>query len=222
MPPVSTPSFEWSDAVQQLMSARRTVLPKRLVAPGPDDAQLQLLFSAAATAPDHGQVLPWRFILVPPEQRALLADVFGQALLDRDMQATAEQVAQAREKAFRAPLLMLLVVDSEKGDATVDVYERMVSAGAAVQNLLLMATALGFGSALTSGKALKAPSFRSSFGMQDSEFAPCFISIGTVKQAKPGKPRPEPASFVSTWERPQPALADTQMPATANRTQPPT
>lgn len=195
----ATPTLEWPDTAQQLMSARRTILPKRLAAPGPDAAQLHQLFTAAAAAPDHDQVLPWRFVVIPESARSSLADVFGQALRDRDPQATDDQVAQAREKAFRAPLLLLLVVDGDKGDAAIDVYERMVSAGAAVQNLLLMATAQGFGSALTSGKALKAHSFRQAFHLKPGEFAPCFISIGTVLQAKPGKARPEPASFTSTW-----------------------
>ena len=149
----ATPIAEWPETALQLMAARRTILPKRLVAPGPDAAQLHQLFTAAATAPDHDQVQPWRFVVIPDSARANLADVFG----------------------------------------------RMVSAGAAVQNVLLMATAQGFGSALTSGKALKADSFRRAFALADGEFAPYFISIGTVSAAKPGKPRPEPSAFVSTW-----------------------
>ncbi len=199
MPPETTPS-EWPDAALQLMSARRTILPRRLTSPGPDAAQKRQLFVAAATAPDHDQVQPWRFIEVPEEARPRLADVFGQALRDRDPDATDAQVEQARDKAYRAPLLLLLVVDAEKGDPAIDVYERMVSAGAAVQSLLLMATAQGFGSALTSGKALKAEPFRQAFKLAPSEFAPCFISIGTVTQAKPGKPRPDPSAIASCWE----------------------
>lgn len=195
----ATPTAEWPETALQLMAARRTILPKRLVAPGPDAAQLHQLFTAAATAPDHDQVQPWRFVVIPDSARANLADVFGQALRDRDAQASDAQVEQAREKAFRAPLLLLLVVDGDKGDPAVDVIERMVSAGAAVQSMLLMATAQGFGSALTSGKALRAESFRHAFALAGGEFAPCFISIGTVSAAKPGKPRPEPSAFVSTW-----------------------
>lgn len=198
MPPTD-PNTEWSDAVLQLMTARRTFLPKRLVAPGPDADQLQQLFSAASTAPDHGQLLPWRLVVIPTASRALLAEVFAEALLDRDPHATDDQVAQAREKAFRAPLLLLLVVNKNKGDPEIDVFERMVSAGAAVQNLLLMATAQGYGSALTSGKAIKTASFRRRLGLADDEFAPCFISLGTVSQPKRGNPRPDPAHFVSTW-----------------------
>ena len=191
-------SPDWAAVVSELIQARQTVLPKRLVEPGPDAGQTQSILAAAAAAPDHGQLLPWRFILVPAGQRATLADVFAQELSERDPQAEPEQLAQAREKAFRAPLLMLAVVDGARGDPEVDLNERILSAGCAVQNLLLVATALGFGSALTSGKALKSDALRTCFGLGADEQALCFISIGTVASRKPARARPAVADYVST------------------------
>ena len=188
--------------VAALMQARRTVLPRRLGAPGPDRTQLELLLRAAATAPDHGQLLPWRFVEVPTDARAALAEVFAAALLERDPAAAPEDLARAREKAHRAPLLLLVVVNAVRGDASVDLLERMVSAGCAIQNLLLMATAQGFGSALTSGKALKSDGLRAMFGLTAADHALCFISVGTVVSAKPGRVRPEPADFFSVLTPP--------------------
>ncbi|MDP3884805.1 MAG: nitroreductase family protein [Hydrogenophaga sp.] len=191
-------SPDWAFVVGELIQARQTVLPKRLMEPGPDAAQTQAILAAAAAAPDHLQLLPWRFILVPAGQRATLAEVFARALSERDPQATPEQLAQAREKAFRAPLLMLAVVDGARGDPEVDLNERILSAGCAVQNMLLMATALGFGSALTSGKALKSDTLRACFGLGASEQALCFVSVGTVLSRKPARARPAVADYVST------------------------
>lgn len=189
-----------------LMQSRQTILPKRLFAPGPDPREIGMLFNAAATAPDHGQLLPWRFIVVAESARASLAEVFGAALLERDAAATPEQLEQAREKAFRAPLLLLLVVDGVCGDAEIDLAERIVSAGCAVQNLLLMATALGYGSALTSGKALKSAGLRALFGLDHAAQALCFVSVGTVGARKKARQRPTPMQFVSTL-RPDASLA---------------
>lgn len=192
-------------ALADLMQARRTTLPKRLHPPGPDAGQLRQILEAAASAPDHGQLLPWRFVRIGSHERAALGEAFAAALLERDPQATAEQVAQAQEKAQRAPLLLLLVVDAARGDAAIDLPERIISAGCAVQNMLLMATALGFGSALTSGKALRSQGLRALFQLQASEHALCFISIGTVLQAaKKERVRPVPADYVSdlsSWEK---------------------
>lgn len=182
------------------MQSRQTILPKRLGAPGPDAAQIQLLLEAAASAPDHGQLLPWRFVLVPQTARSRLGDVFAEALLQRDGNATPAQTAQAREKAHRAPFLMLVMVDGARGDPEIDLHERIVSAGCAVQNVLLMATALGFGSALTSGKALKSSLLRDCFGLGPQEHALCFVSVGTVLAAKKSRLRPTPSDYVSSLE----------------------
>jgi nitroreductase len=200
MPHADVPGFtECADVVGEVIAARRTVLPKRLVEPGPTPEQWTALIQAAAAAPDHDQIQPWRFIRIDGPQRPVLGELFAQALRERDPKASPEQLAQAREKALRAPCLMLMVVDAGKGSAAIDLHERVLSAGCAVQNLLLLATAMGYGSALTSGKALKSPVLRQGFQLQDTEHAICFISLGTVSQHKPGKTRPDPESLVSTW-----------------------
>lgn len=183
--------------VAELMASRQTTRPKRLLAPGPDDCELQAIWAAAATAPDHGQLLPWRFVLVPLAARGRLAEVFAQALLARDDQAHALQLAQAREKAYRAPLLMLAVVNAACGDPEVDLAERILSAGCAVQNMLLMATAQGYGSALTSGKALKSLALRQLFELSAHEHALCFVSIGTASSHPRARARPGPDQFSS-------------------------
>jgi nitroreductase len=189
---------DWSLVAGDLIRARQTVLPKRLATPGPDNAQFLTMLEAAAAAPDHGQLLPWRFVLVPDGQRSALGHVFAQALAERDATASPEQREQAREKAMRGPRLLLLVVDAQRGDPEIDLHERLISAGAAVQNVLLMATAQGFGSALTSGKALKSTVLRRFFDLHAGEHAVCFISIGSVASRRPARTRPVVSDYLST------------------------
>jgi nitroreductase len=194
---------DWAAA---LLQQRQTILPRRLHAPGPTEAELAQIVAAAASAPDHGQLLPWRFVLVPAAARAALADAFEQSLAERDPQATSAQRGQAREKAHRAPTLLLAVArlaDDAGGHGEVPVAERLLSAGCALQNMLLMATALGYGSALTSGKALQSPALRRLFGLGPHEQALCFLSIGTPASRRPPKARPAPAAYCSVLELPR-------------------
>ena len=186
------------ELAQALIHTRQTILPKRLAEPGPDAAQLQAILGAAASAPDHHELLPWRFVLVPAGARNRLAEVFATALVERDASATPQQVAQAREKAYRSPLLLLAVVRLRDDDAEIEPHERIVSAGCAVQNMLLMAHAQGFGGALTSGKALQSAPLRTLFGLKPDEQALCFVNIGTVVKARPVRLRPQAAQYVST------------------------
>ena len=59
------------DALDLLLN--RVSVP-RLVAPGPDAGQRELLFRAALRAPDHAQLRPWRFLTVEGEALAQLGE----------------------------------------------------------------------------------------------------------------------------------------------------
>jgi nitroreductase len=188
---------DFADWAQALIHSRQNVAPRRLVDPAPNDVERFRLFEAAAAAPDHGQILPWRFVIVPAVRRADLGQAFAAALLERDPGATPEQVADARDKAARAPLLMLVVARLGPAEPDIPVLERMVAVGAAIQNLQLQAHAMGYGCGLTSGRALTATPLRRLFGLADSEQAVCFINVGTVSRRKPLRPRPSPHDFVT-------------------------
>lgn len=189
---------ELCEAAQALIHSRQNISPKRLAAPGPDPAQLEQLLSAAAAAPDHGQLHPWRFVIIPQDKRALLAEVFAQALIGRDPDATPEQLASAREKAHRAPLLMLAVARLGPAEPDIPLLERMVSFGCALQNMLLSAHAMGFGAGLTSGQAMTSAPMQKLFALCAGEQPVCFINIGTVSRRKPPQARPGPWEFTST------------------------
>ena len=203
------------DFALTLMHSRQNILPRHLAHPGPSAQVLQDILGAAAAAPDHRQLLPWRFVIVPQTGRARLAEVFGLALLDRDPNATHEQIERAREKAHRAPFLMLAVAKltgqpapeatagapgkqgSEMGDPQVSDAQRLVSLGCAIQNMLLAAHAAGFATGLTSGQALASPRLRALFELQAFEQAVCCINFGSAKTHKSKRLRPSVADYVS-------------------------
>lgn len=192
------PQASASSFADALITSRQNISPKRLVEPGPNASQLDQIFRSAASAPDHGLVRPWRFVIVPQDKRALLAEVFALALVDRDPGATLEQIETAREKAHRAPVLMLVVARLGACEPPIPALERMVSVGAAVQNMLLMAHGQGFGSSLTSGQAMRSSRMRQLFGLTAGEEAVCFLNIGTVSKRKTQRLHPEASSFVSS------------------------
>ncbi len=186
------------DTLGALMEARQTVRPRRLTGPVPSLTELQHWLASAASAPDHGRNRPWRFVLVPESLRSALGTSFTTALLERDPTANAEQQERAHDKALRAPVLMLVVVDAQCGDQAIDVQQRIFSAGCAVQNLLLMATAMGYGSSLTSGKAMHSAPLRGLFHLGEHEHALCFVNLGTITSAKPPPARPTLDDYVRT------------------------
>ncbi len=186
-----------------LIGSRQNVSPKRLVEPGPSSEQLESLLALAAAAPDHGLLTPWRFIIIAPAQRHRLAEVFAGALIDRDPGATLAQIEAAREKAYRAPQLMVAVACLGAREPNTPPLERMVSMGAAIQNILLGAHAMGFGAGLTSGQAMTSPRLRALCGLCEGEVAVCCLNIGTVSKRKASsRIRPLPLLFTSELSEP--------------------
>ena len=185
---------------EKLIHGRVHVSPKRLGNPGPNELQKKQILLAATAAPDHGRMMPWRFIEIQPSSRDALGEVFHQSLLDRDQNATPIQLQDAREKASRGPLLLLAIANDADDDANeISKAEKLISLGCAIQNILLSAYALGFGSGLSSGKALQNPRLRSLFSLADHEDPICFITIGTVTKNKPGRIRPSLSAFHSIF-----------------------
>lgn len=77
-------------AVLSRRSAARLAEP----APGRDD--LERLVQAAATAPDHGRLRPWRLVPVSGDERVRLGDALGEAASSPEQarRATAKRCAR--------------------------------------------------------------------------------------------------------------------------------
>lgn len=179
---------------QALISSRRNVSPTRLVEPGPSAEQLDALLSLAA-APDHGLSMPWRFIVVPAAQRHRLAGVLALALIDRDPGAMLDQIEPAREKAHRAPLLLIAIASLGPREPNTPPLERMVPMDVAIQNLLLGAHAMDLGAGLTSGEAMASTRIHELCGLTEGKAAVCCVNIGIVTKRKvSARVRPAPAA----------------------------
>jgi nitroreductase len=192
--------------VLALIGSRQSVMPKRLEAPGPDDTQLRQMVDAAACAPDHRGLRPWRLVRIADAQRPALADLFEACTRDRDPTATPDDIARSREKAHRAPLLLLAVLRGEPAQAADDpdvpLVERATTLGAALMNLLLAAHGLGYGAMLTSGRAVRTPRFAQAFALAPGEQAVCFVSIGSARSPSPRRGRGVAADFLGDWTPP--------------------
>lgn len=196
---VSNATDSFGGFANALIHSRQHVSPKRLVAPGPNLAQKLEILSAAGAAPDHGKITPWHFYEVSPNSRCLLGQLFADALIERDPTASPIQIDEAKQKAFRGPLLLLATAKLNNVLDNIPKQEKLISAGCAIQNVLLIANALGFGSGLSSGKALYSQKMRELFSLKDKEEPLCFITIGTISTHKPNKKRPDVGTYSSTF-----------------------
>jgi nitroreductase len=104
----------------------------------------------------------------------------------------------AREKAYRSPLLMIAIARLADPGDEISTAERLVSLGAALQNLLLGAQALGYGAGLTSGQGITSRAIRALFNTRPNEEPVCFVSIGTPGRLREPRLRPQVEAFCTS------------------------
>lgn len=158
----------------QLLHDRRTV--SRVTDPGPTAAELDAILAAAGTAPDHGRLHPWRLVVLTDEDRTRVAAAFAAA--QRTFDDDPDLVERAASKPLRGPCVVAAfarTVDHPK----VPAWEQLAAAAAAVQNLCLAATALGFGSAWRTGRFVEHALVRAALGAADDERVIGLIHLGS-------------------------------------------
>ena len=181
---------------------RQSVSPKRLIPPGPTDAEIRTMIAAAVTAPDHCGLRPWRFLRIAEAARQSLAALFVEAKRRRVPDADADVFERERDKALRAPVLIAVCARIDPDNPKVPPGEQFASVGAAVQNVLLAAHALGYAGIMLSGEKTRDPLIRDGFGLGDDEALVGFISLGSAAAAAPRKPRPDPDDHLQVWNGP--------------------
>jgi len=183
----------------EFILARRSVSPRFLVTPTPTPEELGLILRAAAAAPDHKNLKPYRFILIPPERRGDLAAAFRDAKAERDPGAPAAEIERAGEKAYRGAMLLAVVLRVVRDHPRVSVSDQMLAAGAALENALLAASALGYAGCLRSGHSATSRRVRLALGLANEEELAAFLMLGTP--AKAPLPREEAkADLLSIWK----------------------
>lgn len=185
-----------ADALSLLLT-RRSGKPRDMVAPGPDAGQLAAILAAATRVPDHGKLAPWRFVVVPAEQRERLATLLVEALSTEKPDAGAMEIEAAQQFARQAPVLVV-ALSSPRPNSPIPLWEQELSAGAACMQLLNAAHALGFvGGWLTTWAAFS-PRVRDAFGAVPERIAG-FLFLGSAARPLDERPRPDPAQVIATW-----------------------
>ncbi len=164
----------------------------KLSEPGPTQAQLELMLQAAVRAPDHGRLRPWAFVVVPADRRERFGEIMAQSLQRRKPDASPEMVQREKQKALRAPTI-LVVAARPKSTERIPEIEQVLSAGAAAQNIMLAAYALGFGAMWRTGDAAYDDGVKTALGLMPSDKIVGFIYLGTPQAAPAPAPAPRPA-----------------------------
>lgn len=183
------------EAIEALTTRRS---PARFAEPAPDQAALETILRTAMRAPDHGKLKPWRFIVLRGAARNRLGDVMAEAMKRREPDVPANMIEREREKPLRAPLVVVLAAAIKEGHK-IPAVEQLLAAGAAAQNAMLAAHALGFGAAWKTGAPAYDGYVKEALGLAPGDAIVGFLYFGTPAAPPLALNTPELADFVRTW-----------------------
>lgn len=185
--------------ITEILKTRASAPWRILGEPGPSDEELREFLEAAVTAPDHGAVRPWRFILVRGGAREALGDLFTEALLKRKPDADEDTIEKDRDRMRRVPLLIVVAARITQNHPKVPPGEQLVSTGLAAQAILLAAQSKGYGGIMLTGDHAYDAHVKQGLGLEESDQIVAFLYIGTPEGEPRPKRRPDPAKFTVEW-----------------------
>ena len=188
-----------SNAALELLLTRRSV--KALTEPGPTPDELATILTAASRVPDHKSLTPWRFVVFEGDARLAFGNVLAAVLKHEDKakeQPSEVRLETERQRLMNAPVVVMVISKAED-KAGAPAWEQVLSCGAACQNLMIAANALGFGTVWVTRWYAYSSGVASHLGLAPHERIAGFIHIGTVKERQPDRTRPNLADVVTQY-----------------------
>jgi nitroreductase len=181
-----------------LLLKRRSVVANKLGEPGPGPGELELILTAAARVPDHKKLVPWRFVLFEGEARAAFGEVLREACAAEQADPSEGRLELERQRFLRAPVVVAVISRVREVPGAPE-WEQILSAGAACQNMLVAAAALGYASQWITEWYGYSPRVAAALGMGDNDRVAGFVYIGAAREKPEERDRPNLADIVTRW-----------------------
>jgi nitroreductase len=170
----------------------------KLGAPAPSAEVVEAMLEAAARAPDHGRLQPWRLILIEGDARRSFGEILAESLARRNPLAGEPVLAREREKALRAPLIIVVTTRCDRS-GRIPIVEQIVSAGCAAHGLMLAAFAQGLGAFWRTGEAAYDEAVKGALGVGSDDLIIGFIFVGTDTGDAPSRSWPVVRELAHRW-----------------------
>ena len=178
--PIVTNSQVTDEQLINWIKSRRSI--GNLSIPAPTESQIKAAIDCAVTAPDHKKLQPWRFIVTQGNARHELGRAFLVAAEAKAAQEGDTLSEKDRQKTYNMPLrapVIITVVTQMQVHKKVPSFEQMLSAGAAVQNLILALKAQGFSTVWRTGLLCNEPAVKAYFDVSADDYVTAFVYTGS-------------------------------------------
>lgn len=183
--------------VLEFLLTRRSRPAKTLDADAPSRAETETLLMAASRTPDHGRLVPWRFIVMadPAKRKELAAEAA------RHLAKIGHDAAKIEKDsgAFLHGGMIVAVVSSPVESDRIPRWEQEFAAAGVCLSLLNAALASGWGANWITGPLARDAIFlRDALGCKPGETVAGFVHIGRERIVPSERDRPDVGS-ITTW-----------------------
>lgn len=183
-------------SIMEQLNNRRSVKAQLLGSPAPDQNLLIEILQAGMSAPDHGAIRPWRFNIFRNDERQILSEKYGEALKEKNPDATVEEIEEIKQKPLRAPLIVAIWAEIMENHPKVPPVEQVVATACAAENILLAAQDKGFGAVLLTGWPAFHPIVQKCLGMSEKDEMIGFLYLGTAQESPKPVSRPDVKQYI--------------------------
>jgi nitroreductase len=182
----------------ELLRTRRSAAPVMLTGPGPTREERDLLLTIASRVPDHGKLVPFRFIVFEGEARDKAGAIIAEQFAKDNPDAEEARIEAERKRLSFAPFVVG-VVSRAAPHEKIPQWEQTLSAAAACMNLTIAANALGFATGWVTEWYAYDRGVLERFGLSENERMAGFIHIGRHAGPREDRPRPALADIVTRF-----------------------
>jgi nitroreductase len=173
----------------KMLDLRRSTPSRNLHGPGPSPEEIKQMLISALRVPDHGKLVPWRFLRIQGDTRVRLGEILVERALALDANTPKAVIEKDRARFSFAPLI-ITVIARLTANHKVPEQEQILSGGAVCFALLHAAQGLGYGAQWLTGWAAYDPEITKKLGILENERILGFIHIGNVTEVAPERARP--------------------------------
>lgn len=183
--------------VIDFLLTRRSRPAKTLGPEVPDRSVIETILTAASRTPDHGKLIPWRFIVLTDEsRRKAIADLSTERMSELGLEP---DKIEKNARSFSYGGVIVAVVLSPVQSEKIPVWEQELAGGAVCLALLNAALASGWGANWLTGPLCRDAAFLSdAFGCKDGESIAGFVHIGNETVMPADRDRPD-IQAITEW-----------------------
>lgn len=191
-----------ADAIT-LLSTRRSIPIPMLGLPAPSEAELETILTIGARVPDHGKLVPWRFIVYRGAPAAAIGEALAGLIEARDGAPLSEGRRRVETTRFTRAPLVIGVISTAGEHVKIREWEQVLSGGAAAMNIVNAVHAMGYAANWVTEWMAYDDEAKALLGVAPAEKVIGFIHVGTPQEPPVERPRPALSEIVTEAVAPE-------------------